>query len=155
MNNARFAISWGVMGAAEFCFHTARNYTLERKQFGKPLAANQLIQKDFADFQTGFFVHLVELEEIAIALQACLHVGRLKDKDMVTPEMMSLLKRNSCNKAIEIVRQARDMLGGNGISDEYHIIRHVMNLEAVITYEGTKSIHSLILGRAITGLASF
>jgi len=145
LNNARYGIAWGALGAAEYCFHKAREYTLERKQFGRPLAANQLIQKDLADFQT----------EIAIGLQACLQVGRLKDQDLVAPEMISLIKRNSCNKAIAIARQARDMLGGNGISDEYHIIRHMMNLEAVITYEGTKSIHGLILGRAITGIPAF
>jgi len=128
-----------------FVFQTARDYVIERKQFGRPLASNQLIQKDLADMET----------EIALGLQACLQVGRLKDKEAVTPEMISLIKRNSCNKAIEIARQCRDMLGGNGISDEYHIIRHVMNLEAVITYEGTKNIHSLILGRGITGIPAF
>jgi len=145
LNNARFGIAWGALGAAEFCFHIARNYTVDRKQFGRPLASNQLIQKDLADMQT----------EIALALQACLQVGRLKDEGLSTPEMVSLIKRNSCNKAIDIVRQCRDMIGGNGISDEYHIIRHVMNLEAVITYEGTKSIHALILGRAITDIPAF
>jgi len=145
LNNARYGIAWGALGAAEFCFHTARNYTLERKQFGRPLASNQVIQKDLADMQT----------EIALGLQSCLQVGRLKDEGLVSPEMISLIKRNSCNKAIEIARQCRDMLGGNGISDEYHVIRHVMNLEAVITYEGTKTIHALILGRAITGIPSF
>jgi len=145
LNNARYGIAWGALGAAEFCFHTARNYALERKQFGKPIASKQLIQKDFADFQT----------EIALGLQACLQVGRLKDQELATPEMISLIKLNSCNKAIAIARQSRDILGGNGISDEYHIIRHSMNLEAVITYEGTKNIHSLILGRAITGLQAF
>jgi len=145
LNNARYGIAWGALGAAEFCFHTARNYALERKQFGKPIASKQLIQKDFADFQT----------EIALGLQACLQVGRLKDQELATPEMISLIKLNSCNKAIAIARQSRDILGGNGISDEYHIIRHSMNLEAVITYEGTKNIHSLILGRAITGIPAF
>jgi len=145
LNNARYGIAWGAFGAAEFCFETARDYTLNRKQFGKPIAANQLIQKSFADMQT----------EITLGLHACLRVGRLKDDGLATPEMISMIKRNSCNKAIEIARQARDMLGGNGICDEHHIIRHVMNLEAVITYEGTKNIHSLILGRAITGIPAF
>ena len=145
LNNARYGIAWGTMGAAEFCLEQARDYVLSRKQFGKPLAANQLIQKDLADFQT----------DIALGLQACLQVGRLKDSGKIAPEMISMIKRNNCNKAIAIARQARDMLGGNGISDEYHIIRHVMNLEAVVTYEGTKNIHSLILGRAITGVAAF
>lgn len=145
LNNARLGISWGAIGAAEFCMETARQYTLDRKQFGKPLAANQLMQKKFADMLT----------EISIALQACLHVTRLKDKDMATPEMISMLKRNSTGKALDIARMARDMLGGNGICDEYHIIRHVMNLEAVNTYEGTHDIHALILGRAITGLQAF
>jgi glutaryl-CoA dehydrogenase len=145
LNNARYGISWGALGAAEFCFETARDYTLNRKQFGKPLASTQLMQKDYADMET----------EIALGLQGCLRVGRLIDEDKASPEMISLVKRNSCNKAIEIARTARDHLGGNGISDEYHIIRHVTNLEAVITYEGTKNIHSLILGRAITGLPAF
>lgn len=145
LNNARYGIAWGALGAAEFCFHTARDYTLDRKQFGSPLAKNQLIQKDFADMMT----------EIALGLQGCLQVGRLKDKGEVTPDMISLIKRNSCGKSIEIARKCRDILGGNGISDEYHIIRHVMNLEAVNTYEGTANIHSLILGRAITGLQAF
>ena len=145
LNNARFGIGWGALGAAEFCLTTARSYTLERKQFKKPLAKNQLIQKKLADMLT----------EISIGLQACLQVGRLKDKGLVRPEMISLIKRNSCGKALEIARNARDMLGGNGISDEYHIIRHVMNLEAVNTYEGTHDIHALILGRAITGIQAF
>ncbi|XP_040270918.1 glutaryl-CoA dehydrogenase, mitochondrial [Bufo bufo] len=145
LNNARYGISWGALGAAEFCFHTARQYTLDRIQFGVPLARNQLIQKKMADMLT----------EITIGLQACLQLGRLKDEDKATPEMISLLKRNSCGKALDIARQARDMLGGNGISDEYHIIRHVMNLEAVNTYEGTHDVHALILGRAITGLQAF
>ncbi|XP_075715142.1 glutaryl-CoA dehydrogenase, mitochondrial [Rhinoderma darwinii] len=145
LNNARYGISWGALGAAEFCFHTARQYTLDRIQFGVPLARNQLIQKKMADMLT----------EITISLQACLQLGRLKDEDKATPEMISLLKRNSCGKALDIARQARDMLGGNGISDEYHIIRHVMNLEAVNTYEGTHDVHALILGRAITGLQAF
>jgi len=145
LNNARYGIAWGVLGAAEFCFNYARDYVLQRKQFGNPLARNQLIQKDLADMET----------EIALGLQSCLQVGRLKDDGKITPEMISLIKRNSCRKSIEIARVARDMLGGNGISDEYHIIRHVMNLEAVNTYEGTNSIHALILGRAITGIQAF
>eukprot|EP01117_Protostelium_nocturnum_P020392 TRINITY_DN9147_c0_g1_i1.p1 TRINITY_DN9147_c0_g1~~TRINITY_DN9147_c0_g1_i1.p1 ORF type:complete len:476 (-),score=169.69 TRINITY_DN9147_c0_g1_i1:45-1259(-) len=145
LNNARFGIGWGTLGAAEFCFHQARQYTLDRKQFGAPLASYQLIQTDFAEMST----------DIALGLQACLRVGRLKDENLVAPEMISMIKRNSCDKAIQIARKCRDILGGNGISDEYHIIRHVMNLEAVITYEGTRSIHGLILGRAITGLQSF
>lgn len=145
LNNARFGIAWGALGAAEFCFHAARQYTLDRKQFGKPLASYQLIQKKFADM----------LMEIAIGLQSCLHVGRLKDKNLVPPEMISILKRNSTGKALKIARTARDILGGNGISDEYHIIRHCMNLEAVNTYEGTSDVHALILGRAITGISAF
>lgn len=145
LNSARYGIGWGALGAAEFCLHAARQYTLERKQFGRPLAANQLIQKKLADM----------LVEISLGLHACCHVGRLKDKNMIAPEMISILKRNSTGKALEIARLARDMLGGNGISDEYHIIRHVMNLEAVNTYEGTYDIHTLILGRAITGIQAF
>ncbi|XP_056426431.1 glutaryl-CoA dehydrogenase, mitochondrial [Hyla sarda] len=145
LNNARYGISWGALGAAEFCFHAARQYTLDRIQFSVPLARNQLIQKKMADMLT----------EITLGLQACLQLGRLKDEDKATPEMISMLKRNSCGKALDIARQARDMLGGNGISDEYHIIRHVMNLEAVNTYEGTHDVHALILGRAITGLQAF
>merc|ERR1711871_1084587 len=145
LNNARFGISWGALGAAEDCYARAREYTMERHQFGAPLAANQLIQKKLADMAT----------EIAIGQQACLQVGRLKDAGEVAPQMISMVKRNSCSKAIAIAREARDMLGGNGISDEYHIIRHVMNLEAVNTYEGTNDVHALILGRAITGLQSF
>ena len=145
LNNARYGIAWGALGAAEFCFHAARSYTLERKQFGRPLAANQLIQKKLADMQT----------EIALGLQACLRLGRLKDEGRATPEMISMLKRNSCGKALDIARAARDMHGGNGISDEFHVIRHAMNLEAVNTYEGTHDIHALILGRAITGIAAF
>lgn len=140
LNNARFGISWGSLGAAEFCYMQAREYTLERKQFGAPLAANQLIQKKLADMAT----------EISIGYQACLQVGRLKDAGNVAPQMISMVKRNSCGKALQIAREARDMLGGNGISDEYHIIRHVMNLEAVNTYEGTHDVHALILGRGIT-----
>jgi glutaryl-CoA dehydrogenase len=145
LNNARFGIAWGALGAAEFCWHAARNYTLNRKQFGRALAANQLIQKKLADMQT----------EIALGLQACLRLGRLKDEGRVAPEMISMLKRNSCGKALEIARMARDMHGGNGIADEYHVIRHVMNLEAVNTYEGTHDVHALILGRAQTGIQAF
>ena len=145
LNRARYGIAWGALGAAEFCWHAARNYTLERKQFGRPLAANQLIQKKLADMQT----------EIALGLQAALRVGRLMDEGRAAPEMISLIKRNSCGKSLEIARIARDMHGGNGISDEYHVIRHVLNLEAVNTYEGTHDIHALILGRAQTGLQAF
>ncbi|HVR68551.1 MAG TPA: acyl-CoA dehydrogenase [Verrucomicrobiae bacterium] len=145
LNNARYGISWGALGAAEFCWHQARNYTLNRKQFGRPLAANQLIQKKLADMQT----------EITLGLQACLRLGRLKDEGRAAPEMISMLKRNSCGKALDIARAARDMHGGNGISDEFHVIRHVMNLEAVNTYEGTHDVHALILGRAQTGIQAF
>jgi len=145
LNSARYGISWGALGSAEFCFHTARDYTLERKQFGRPIASNQIVQLGLADMET----------EIAIGLQACLQVGRLRDEGKVTPEMISLIKRNSCQKALDIARKARDMLGANGVSDEYNIIRHVMNLESVKTYEGTHNIHSLILGRAITGIPAF
>lgn len=145
LNNARYGIAWGALGAAEFCLETSRQYALDRIQFGVPLARFQLIQKKFADMLT----------EISIGLQACIQVGRLKDEGRATPEMISLIKRNSCGKALEIARSSRDILGGNGISDEYHIIRHVMNLEAVNTYEGTHDIHALILGRAITGIQAF
>ncbi|KAK3599870.1 hypothetical protein CHS0354_022441 [Potamilus streckersoni] len=145
LNNARYGIAWGSLGAAEFCLETARQYALDRQQFQRPLAKNQLIQKKLADMLT----------EISIGLQACHQVGRLKDEGFATPEMISMIKRNSCGKALEIARLARDILGGNGISDEYHVIRHVMNLEAVNTYEGTHDIHALILGRAITGLQAF
>ena len=145
LTNARFGIAWGALGAAEFCMETARSYTLERKQFGRPLAKNQLIQKKLADMMV----------EINIGLQACLRLGRLKDEGKLAPEMVSMLKRNSCGKALEIARAARDMLGGNGICDEYHVIRHLLNLETVNTYEGTHDIHALILGRAITGLQAF
>ena len=145
LNNARYGIAWGAMGAAEFCWHAARSYTIERRQFGRPLAANQLIQKKLVDMQT----------EITLGLNACLRVGRLKDQGRATPEMVSLLKRNNAGKALDIARMARDMHGGNGISDEYHVIRHLMNLEAVNTYEGTHDIHALILGRAQTGIAAF
>lgn len=145
LNNARYGIAWGALGAAEACLTIARQYTLDRKQFGRPLAANQIMQKKMADMLT----------EIGIGLTACLQVGRLKDKGLVPPDMISLIKRNSCGKSLDIARAARDMLGGNGISDEYHVIRHVMNLEAVNTYEGTHDIHALILGRAITGIPAF
>ncbi|WP_158044783.1 acyl-CoA dehydrogenase [Skermanella pratensis] len=145
LNNARYGISWGAMGAAEFCWHQARDYVLERKMFGRPLAANQLIQKKLADMQT----------EITLGLHAALRLGRLKDGHRAPPEAISLMKRNNCGKALDIARVARDMLGGNGISDEYHVIRHVMNLEAVNTYEGTHDIHALILGRAQTGIQAF
>jgi len=145
LNKARYGIGWGALGAAEFCYGAARSYVLERKQFGRPLAANQLIQKKLADMAV----------DIALGLQACLRVGRLIDEDRYAPEMISLVKRNSAGKALEIARIARDMHGGNGVADEYHIIRHVMNLESVNTYEGTHDIHALILGRAITGIAAF
>ncbi|KJZ05506.1 MULTISPECIES: acyl-CoA dehydrogenase [Halomonas] len=145
LNRARYGISWGAMGAAEACWHAARDYTMERKQFGRPLAANQLIQKKLADMQT----------EIALGLQASLRVGRMIDDGQLVPEAISLIKRNNCGKALDIARVARDMHGGNGISDEYHVIRHVMNLEAVNTYEGTHDVHALILGRAQTGLQAF
>jgi glutaryl-CoA dehydrogenase len=145
LNRARYGIAWGSMGAAEFCWHAARTYTLDREQFGRPLAANQLIQKKLADMQT----------EIALGLQGCLRMGRLLDEDRLAVENISMLKRNNCGKALEIARMARDMHGGNGISDEYHVIRHVMNLETVNTYEGTHDIHALILGRAQTGLQAF
>ncbi len=145
LNNARFTICWGALGAAEACWHTARQYTLDRKQFGRPLAANQLIQKKLADMQS----------EIALGLLACLHVSRLRDAGKATPEMVSLLKRNSTGKSLEIARTARDMLGGNGISDEYPVIRHMLNLETVNTLEGTHDIHALVLGRAQTGISAF
>lgn len=145
LNRARFGIAWGALGAAEFCWHAARQYTLDRTMFGRPLAANQLIQKKLADMQT----------EIALGLQICLRTGRMMDEGTASPELISLIKRNSCGKALEIARTARDMHGGNGIADEFHIIRHVMNLEAVNTYEGTHDIHALILGRAQTGIPAF
>ncbi len=145
LNKARYGIGWGALGAAEFCFQAARNYTLERKQFGNPLASNQLIQKKLADMLT----------DITLGLQACLRVGRLIDEGKSVPEMISLIKRNSAGKALDIARTARDMHGGNGIADEYHVIRHAMNLESVNTYEGTHDIHALILGRAITGIQAF
>jgi glutaryl-CoA dehydrogenase len=145
LNKARFGIAWGVIGAAEFCWHAARDYTLERKQFGRPLANNQLIQKKLADMQT----------EITLALQSVLRVGQLLDEGLCAPENISLVKRNSTGKALDIARLSRDMHGGNGIADEYHIMRHMLNLETVITYEGTHDIHALILGRAQTGLQAF
>ncbi|MEY3475322.1 MAG: hypothetical protein RL087_1780, partial [Pseudomonadota bacterium] len=138
-------IAWGALGAAEFCWHAARQYTMDRQQFGRPLAQNQLIQKKLADMQT----------EIALGLQGCLRVGRLMDEGRAVPEMVSLIKRNSCGKALDIARLARDMHGGNGIHDEYHVIRHMINLETVNTYEGTHDVHALILGRAQTGLQAF
>src|SRR5678816_130563 len=145
LNSARYGIAWGALGAAEDCWFRARNYVLERKQFGRPLAANQLIQKKLADMQT----------EIALGLQGCLRLGRMKDEGSASPEITSILKRNSCGKALDIARMARDMLGGNGISDEFGVIRHVVNLEVVNTYEGTHDIHALILGRAQTGIQAF
>jgi glutaryl-CoA dehydrogenase len=145
LNKARYGIAWGTLGAAEFCWHSARQYTLDRQQFGRPLAATQLIQKKLADMQT----------EITTGLFACLQVGRLMDAGTLSAEAISLVKRNSCGKALDIARQARDMHGGNGIADEYHVIRHMMNLEAVNTYEGTHDIHALILGRAQTGIQAF
>ncbi len=145
LNNARFVICWGALGAAEACWYTARQYTMDRKQFGRPLAANQIIQKKLADMQS----------EIALGLLACLHVSRLRDQGLASPEMVSLLKRNSTGKALDIARQARDMLGGNGISDEYPVIRHMLNLETVNTLEGTHDIHALVLGRAQTGISAF
>ncbi|MBU2925180.1 acyl-CoA dehydrogenase [Colwellia sp. 1_MG-2023] len=145
LNKARYGIAWGALGAAEFCWHGARQYTLDREQFGKPLAATQLVQKKLADMQT----------DISVGLLACLQAGRLMDSGQLAPEAISLIKRNSCGKALDIARTARDMHGGNGISDEFHIIRHVMNLEAVNTYEGTHDVHALILGRAQTGIQAF
>jgi glutaryl-CoA dehydrogenase len=145
LNKARYGISWGAMGAAEFCWMQSRQYTLDRMMFGKPLAATQLIQKKLADMQT----------EITLGLQGALRLGRLMDEGRATPEMISLMKRNNCGKALDIARVARDMHGGNGIADEYHVIRHAMNLEAVNTYEGTHDVHALILGRAQTGLNAF
>jgi len=145
LNKARYGIAWGSMGAAEFCFNGARNYTLDRKQFNRPLAANQLIQKKLADMET----------EISLGLQGCLQMGRLMDDEQCPVELISLMKRNNCGKALEIARVSRDMHGGNGISDEFGIIRHAMNLEAVNTYEGTHDVHALILGRAITGIQAF
>ncbi|XP_057255876.1 glutaryl-CoA dehydrogenase, mitochondrial [Pezoporus wallicus] len=145
LTHARYGIAWGALGAAEACLETARQYVLDRHQFGGPLARNQLVQKKLADMVT----------EIALGLQACLRLGRLKDEGRAAPEMVSMLKRNSCGKALSIAREARDMLGGNGVCDEFHVIRHLLNLEAVNTYEGTHDIHALILGRAITGIQAF
>ena len=145
LDSARYGIAWGALGAAEFCWHAARQYTLDRKQFGRPLAANQLVQKKLADMQT----------EITLGLQGCLRLGRMKDDGTASVEITSIMKRNSCGKALDIARTARDMLGGNGISDEFGVIRHVVNLEVVNTYEGTHDIHALILGRAQTGIAAF
>jgi len=145
LNNARYGIAWGALGAAEACWHTARSYTMERKQFDRPLAANQLIQIKLADMQT----------DISLALQGCLRAGQLMNENNIAPELISLIKRNSCGKSLEIARKARDMLGGNGISGEYPVMRHMMNLETVNTYEGTHDIHGLTLGRAQTGIAAF
>jgi glutaryl-CoA dehydrogenase len=145
LNHARFGISWGVTGAADFCLHAARVYTMDREQFGHPLASTQLMQKKFADMTT----------EIALARQASLTVGRLMEQGKASPEQVSIVKRNNCLKSLDIARTARDMLGGNGICDEFHVIRHVMNLEAVNTYEGTADIHALIIGKAITGMGAF
>lgn len=145
LNSARYGIAWGALGAAEFCWQAARQYTVDRKQFGRPLAANQLVQKKLADMQT----------EITLGLQGCLRLGRMKDEGTASPEITSIMKRNSCGKALEIARVARDMHGGNGIVDEFHVIRHVLNLETVNTYEGTHDVHALILGRAQTGISAF
>jgi glutaryl-CoA dehydrogenase len=145
LDSARYGISWGALGAAESCWHTARAYVLDRKQFGRPLAANQLIQKKLVDMQT----------EITLGLQGCLRLGRMKDDGTASVEITSIMKRNSCGKSLDIARAARDMLGGNGISDEFGVIRHVVNLEVVNTYEGTHDIHALILGRAQTGIQAF
>jgi glutaryl-CoA dehydrogenase len=145
LNSARYGIAWGALGAAEACWHAARQYTMDRHQFGRPLAANQLVQKKLADMQT----------EIALGLQGCLRLGRMKDEGIAAPEITSILKRNSCGKALEIARTARDMHGGNGIVDEFNVIRHMLNLETVNTYEGTHDIHALILGRAQTGISAF
>lgn len=145
LNSARYGIAWGSLGAAEWCWHAARQYTMDRKQFGRPLAANQLIQKKLADMQT----------EITLALQGCLRLGRMKDEGIASPEITSMMKRNSCGKSLDVARMARDMHGGNGISDEYGVVRHMLNLEVVNTYEGTHDIHALILGRAQTGIQAF
>jgi glutaryl-CoA dehydrogenase len=145
LNSARYGIAWGTLGAAEWCWHAARQYTMDRKQFGRPLAANQLIQKKLADMQT----------EITLGLQGCLRLGRMKDEGIASPEITSIMKRNSCGKSLDIARMARDMHGGNGISDEYGVVRHMLNLEVVNTYEGTHDIHALILGRAQTGIQAF
>jgi glutaryl-CoA dehydrogenase len=145
LNNARYGIAWGTLGAAETCWHTARQYTLDRQQFGRPLAANQLIQLKLADMQT----------DISLAMQGCLRAGQMLSAGRISPDLISLIKRNSCGKALEIARKARDMLGGNGISDEYPVMRHMMNLEVVNTYEGTHDIHALILGRSQTDIPAF
>jgi glutaryl-CoA dehydrogenase len=145
LNNARYGIAWGTLGAAETCWHTARQYTLDRQQFGRPLAANQLVQLKLADMQT----------DISLAMQGCLRAGQMLSAGTISPDLISLIKRNSCGKALEIARKARDMLGGNGISDEYPIMRHMMNLEVVNTYEGTHDIHALILGRSQTDIPAF
>jgi len=145
LNAARYGIAWGALGAAEFCWHAARQYTLDRTQFGRPLAANQLVQKKLADMMT----------EITLGLQGCLRLGRMKDDGVAAPEITSIMKRNSCGKALDIARMARDMMGGNGIVDEFGVIRHVVNLEVVNTYEGTHDVHALILGRAQTGISAF
>ncbi|WP_062308774.1 acyl-CoA dehydrogenase [Polynucleobacter sinensis] len=145
LNSARYGIAWGALGAAEWCWHAARQYTMDRKQFNRPLAANQLIQKKLADMQT----------EITLALQGCLRLGRMKDEGIAAPEITSMMKRNSCGKSLDVARLARDMHGGNGISDEYGVVRHMLNLEVVNTYEGTHDIHALILGRAQTGIQAF
>jgi glutaryl-CoA dehydrogenase len=145
LNSARYGIAWGALGAAEWCWYAARQYTMDRKQFGKPLAANQLIQKKLADMQT----------EITLGLQGCLRLGRMKDEGIAAPEITSIMKRNSCGKSLDVARMARDMHGGNGISDEYGVVRHMLNLEVVNTYEGTHDIHALILGRAQTGIQAF
>src|ERR1700687_5970135 len=145
LNNARYGIAWGALGAAEFCWHAARQYVLDRTQFGRPLAANQLIQKTLADMQT----------DITLGLQGCRRLGRLKDEGRAAPEITSIMKRNSCGKSLDIARMARDMHGANGVVDEFHVIRHVLNLETVHTYEGTHDVHALILGRAQTGISAF
>ena len=145
LNNARYGIAWGALGAAEACWHAALNYTMERTQFGQPLASKQLIQLKLADMQT----------EISLGLQGCHRAGELMDAGKIAPELISLIKRNSCGKALDVARAARDMLGGNGISDEYPVMRHMVNLEVVNTYEGTHDVHALILGRAITGIPAF
>jgi glutaryl-CoA dehydrogenase len=145
LNSARYGIAWGALGAAEACWHTARQYVLDRKQFGKPLGANQLVQKKLADMLT----------EITLGLQGCLRLGRMKDEGTAHPSVTSIMKRNSCGKALDVARMARDMLGGNGISDEFGVIRHMVNLEVVNTYEGTHDIHALILGREQTGISAF
>jgi len=145
LNRARYGIAWGALGAAEFCWHAARTYTMERKMFGRPLAATQLIQKKLADMQT----------EITLGLTACLQAGRLMEDGKLAAETISLLKRNNAGKALAIAREARDMHGGNGVADDYHVVRHMLNLEAVNTYEGTHDIHALVLGRAQTGISAF